>query len=206
MSNVFDRFTDEAINAIEIAQKRAQRDEAARCDDVHLLIGCCRAKGSLAAEVLLGCGQDPSEVAMRAEARADSLTEKAGSTPPLPFSDRAQEALTLALEEAAELHHSKIGTHHILLGLLRLESPLGEVLRKSGLARAEVRRVALQVDRSRAPTDVARDDSAPAPRNDASNEDNAALLRNAAEICVAQRETELAIELLKLATRMKPRS
>jgi ATP-dependent Clp protease ATP-binding subunit ClpA len=203
---VFDRFTDEAKQAMQIARDSALGHHSEFLDDVHVLIGCCRAKGSLAAEVLLGCGQDPSEVAMRAEARAGSLPQKAGVRDGLPFTDRTQKVLELAMEEASKWKHMALGTHHFLLGLLQLESPLGEVLRKSGLARAEVRRVALQVDRSRAPTDVARDDSASAPRDDAANEDNAAMLRLAAEICVGQRETELAIKLLELAARMKPRS
>ncbi len=37
----------------------------------------------------------------------------------LPVSEHAREALRLANDEARELHHSYIGTEHILLGLLR---------------------------------------------------------------------------------------
>jgi ATP-dependent Clp protease ATP-binding subunit ClpC len=37
----------------------------------------------------------------------------------LPVSDHAREALRLAHEEARTLHHSYVGTEHILLGLLR---------------------------------------------------------------------------------------
>jgi ATP-dependent Clp protease ATP-binding subunit ClpC len=37
----------------------------------------------------------------------------------LPASEHAQEALRFADEEARALHHSYIGTEHILLGLLR---------------------------------------------------------------------------------------
>ena len=36
----------------------------------------------------------------------------------LPVSEQAREALRLAHEEARDLHHSYIGTEHILLGLL----------------------------------------------------------------------------------------
>ena len=37
----------------------------------------------------------------------------------LPVSDRARRALALAADEARTLHHSYVGTEHLLLGLLR---------------------------------------------------------------------------------------
>ena len=39
----------------------------------------------------------------------------------LPVSDRARQALVNAEEEARTLHHSYVGTEHVLLGLLREE-------------------------------------------------------------------------------------
>lgn len=35
------------------------------------------------------------------------------------FTDRARKVLVLAQEEAAQFHHSFVGTEHILLGLIR---------------------------------------------------------------------------------------
>ena len=68
----------------------------------------------------------------------------------LPLSDQAKLSLALSLQEARALHHSYLGTEHLLLGLLRVaeRNPRGEfavgTLRDLGLDPATVR------DRARA--------------------------------------------------------
>ena len=68
----------------------------------------------------------------------------------LPLSDQAKLSLALSLQEARALHHSYLGTEHLLLGLLRVaeRNPRGEfaagALRDLGLDPATVR------DRARA--------------------------------------------------------
>jgi ATP-dependent Clp protease ATP-binding subunit ClpC len=56
------------------------------------------------------------------------------------FTDRARKVLTLAQDEARLLHHSFIGTEHILLGLLREGDGMGaEALRSLGISLDVVR-------------------------------------------------------------------
>ena len=68
----------------------------------------------------------------------------------LPLGDQAKLSLALSLQEARALHHSYLGTEHLLLGLLRVaeRNPRGEfavgTLRDLGLDPATVR------DRARA--------------------------------------------------------
>jgi hypothetical protein len=62
------------------------------------------------------------------------------------FTSRAREAVKLAQEEARLLDHGHIGTEHILLGLLRVESGVAaDILRANGIAidtvRVEVERI-----------------------------------------------------------------
>jgi ATP-dependent Clp protease ATP-binding subunit ClpA len=57
------------------------------------------------------------------------------------FTDRARATLVMAQEEARLLHHSFIGTEHILLGLLRQEDGIaGEVLTSFGVSLETARR------------------------------------------------------------------
>ncbi len=56
------------------------------------------------------------------------------------FTDRARKVLTLAQDEARQLHHPFIGTEHILLGVLREGDGMGaEALRALGVSPAVVR-------------------------------------------------------------------
>ena len=58
------------------------------------------------------------------------------------FTERAQKALELAHDAAAELGHSYVGTEHLLLGLCRESEGLGgRVLRSAGLDGSRVRRL-----------------------------------------------------------------
>ncbi len=61
------------------------------------------------------------------------------------FTQRARRVLSLSQEEAEKLHHSYIGTEHLLLGLLREEGGVaGRVLRELGV---ETKRVQEMVER-----------------------------------------------------------
>jgi ATP-dependent Clp protease ATP-binding subunit ClpC len=56
------------------------------------------------------------------------------------FTDRSRQVLVLAQEEARDLHHSFIGTEHILLGLLREGDGTGaQALRSLGISLEPVR-------------------------------------------------------------------
>ena len=54
------------------------------------------------------------------------------------FTPEAREVVVLAQEEARILRHDHIGTEHLLLALLRLDTPTTAVLRRHGLDHAEV--------------------------------------------------------------------
>ncbi|MBI4771284.1 MAG: ATP-dependent Clp protease ATP-binding subunit, partial [Chloroflexi bacterium] len=70
------------------------------------------------------------------------------------FTQRARRVLSLGYEEAERLHHSYIGTEHLLLGLIREEGGVaGRVLRELGL---DQRRVSEMVERLSGPGRRAR--------------------------------------------------
>ena len=92
--------------------------------------------GGLDGDALAGLGIDLDAVRRQADAvfGPDSL-ERAGRTRGghIPFTPDAKKALELALREAIRLKQKRIHTGHLMLGILRAESP-GQAL----LLRAQV--------------------------------------------------------------------
>ena len=89
------------------------------------------------AEALAAIGIDLDEIKRRIEESfGPGALERVPLTPKgplnwtgrLPLSDQAKLSLALSLKEARALHHSYIGTEHVLLGLLRVAErhPHGE--------------------------------------------------------------------------------
>jgi ATP-dependent Clp protease ATP-binding subunit ClpC len=119
---MFERFTDEARQAVVLAQSEARELGHGYVGTEHLLLGLLRTDGSIAAQALAAV-----EVALdraRAEVKR-TVAELAGNKPessadvPMPFTARAKKVLELALREALALGHNFIGTEHLLLGLVR---------------------------------------------------------------------------------------
>jgi ATP-dependent Clp protease ATP-binding subunit ClpA len=93
------------------------------------------------AETLAALGISLGEIRERVEAE---FGPQAWESPPprrnrLPFDDDAKEALELALREAIELRHRRIGPEHILLGLLRQDGRACRVLESLGVVPGELR-------------------------------------------------------------------
>ena len=61
------------------------------------------------------------------------------------FTEAAREVVVTAQSEAALLSHNYVGTEHLLLGLLDVGGPGGEVLRDLGVTREAVRREVVHV-------------------------------------------------------------
>lgn len=198
---MFEDLNDEARHAVELARQSARTHGSAILDDVHLLIGCCRVAHSLAARVLLACGQDPVEVCARAEGRAASLPRAAEPAEQLAFSPAAKAALERALEEAEQLGHTRLGTHHVLLGVLRGKSPTAATLTAAGLALADVRKAVLAVQ---AEVKAEPEPAPPKPSPQTSFADSrAATLRAAQRICADLERYDLATQLRDLARELE---
>ena len=54
------------------------------------------------------------------------------------FTTDARQTVVRAQEEARRLHHGRVGTEHLLLALLALETPTAAVLHRHGLTRESV--------------------------------------------------------------------
>jgi ATP-dependent Clp protease ATP-binding subunit ClpA len=175
---MFERFTKEARAAVVGAQEVARETSSRSIDTRHLLVvlaespgPTCRAlresgidvetfaakaradlrAGGLDGDALAGLGIDLDAIRRQADAVfGPNALERAGRTPRghIPFTPDAKKALELALREAIRLRQKSIRTGHILLGILRGESPGRALLLQAGVD-LDALRTALE-DRTRA--------------------------------------------------------
>src|SRR6201989_2166688 len=127
------------------------REEAARLHHEyvgteHILLGLIREGEGVAATVLQNLSVELDDIQQKIEETVKK--GKAGQTtgPDLPYTSRAKKVLELAMSEARELHHSYVGSEHLLRGLLPEEKGIAaQVWTDAGVnldaARAETLRI-----------------------------------------------------------------
>jgi len=133
-----ERFTQRARRVLSLAHQEAQH---ARCNFInteHLLIGLMVEEGGVASRVLHELGlttERVREVVGRVTTPAENFDPSR-----VEIASDAQQALEYAIEEARRLSHNYIGTEHILLGIIRVESAAMDVLRRLGVTADQIRR------------------------------------------------------------------
>src|SRR6201984_1115541 len=111
-------FTPRAQQVLALARKEADRLNHNFLGTEHLLLGLIKLGQGVAVNVLQKMGLDLETVRMEVE-------KQVGSPPSpnmmgnIPYTPRVKKVLVLAGKEAKALHHSYVGTEHILRGLLR---------------------------------------------------------------------------------------
>lgn len=121
------RFTASARQVVISAQEEARSLHHSKIGAEHLLLGLLLEESGIAASTLRSVGVTLEQI----------RTTVAGSMPatetspdgPLPFTSGAGGALETAMTESANLKHSYIGTEHILLGVLKEDNIVRELLR-----------------------------------------------------------------------------
>ena len=143
---MFERFSDQARQAVVRAQSEARALSAAQIGTEHVLLGLA-AEGGVGAQALEALGVTPQSVRLCVEQAARS---EPGAAESIPFTPEARQALHGSLAQAMDLGSGYIGTGHILLALLsqaparpsaaaRILSELGVA---AGPAREQVGRLA----------------------------------------------------------------
>lgn len=117
--NVYERFTDRARGVVVLADLACRELGHERVGTEHLLLGVAEEVGT-AHHVLRAMG-------VTAERARSTVIEMFGTgerraDDAIPFADDASRALEVALREALGFHHDRVGTEHLLLGLLRSSS------------------------------------------------------------------------------------
>ena len=153
---MFERFTDEARNAVVAAQREASALDHGWIGTEHLLLALLADGDGRAARVLRDFAVDAPWARGEVERTfgAGALARRRcrrGLMPrgALPFTARAKKALELSLREAIAMGDDHIGSEHLLLGLAREgDGVAGRMLRSRGIDRDAVR-AALQRDGAR---------------------------------------------------------
>jgi ATP-dependent Clp protease ATP-binding subunit ClpA len=125
---MFERFTASARRVVVLAQEEARTLQHNYIGTEHLLLGLLRESDSVAARALarFEITLDGTQLEIR-ELVGPGKQELKGH---IPFTPRAKKVLELGLREAVALHHSYIGTEHLLLGLIREGSGVGAQILK----------------------------------------------------------------------------
>ena len=135
---IFNRFTRETRACVKAAVEEARMLGHDSVGDEDLLLGILRTDEGMGAEALASLGvtlegaREESEQMLsdalttigisleqvRREA-GDSFEMRIPDDRRIPFSPRAKKALEQALREAVRVRNNRIGTEHVLLGILR---------------------------------------------------------------------------------------
>src|ERR1700756_4229432 len=115
---IMNDFTPRAQQVLALAIKEAERFNHNYVGTEHLLLGLIKLGQGVAVNVLQKMGLDLERVRLEVEKHVGShpATNMIGN---IPYTPRVKKVLVLAGREAKALHHSYVGTEHILLGLLR---------------------------------------------------------------------------------------
>jgi len=144
MADRLDTLTQRARRVLTFAQAEAQRLNHHHIGTEHILLGLLAEGEGVAAKVLTHLGVDlkraRSDVEFLAGRGGRPVAGEIGLTP------GAKKVIELAIDEARRLHHSYIGTEHLLLGLVREgEGVAAGVVESLGVTlknvRAEVKRL-----------------------------------------------------------------
>jgi ATP-dependent Clp protease ATP-binding subunit ClpC len=136
--SIFQRFTDQAIKVIMLAQEESRRLGHNFVGTEQILLGLSGEGTGVAAKVLKSMGVNLKDARIEVEkiiGRGSGFV--ADDT---PFTTRAKQVFELSLEEARQRGHNYIGTEHLLLGLIREGEGVGvRVLENLGADLARVR-------------------------------------------------------------------
>jgi ketosteroid isomerase-like protein len=135
---MFQRFTEKARRVIFYARYEAGQYGSSRIESEHLLLGLLREDKDLLWHFMdaEGSGIDIRAKIEKRVARGDSFS----TSVEVPLTDESKKILNLAVEESDRLGNPHIGTEHLLLGMLLVESSLAaQILTETGIKPEPVR-------------------------------------------------------------------
>jgi len=117
---MFERFNENVRRALFFARYEASRAASHQIATEHVLLGMLREADETLVNLCESVGIDVRQI--RDELLGEGVAlEPVSSSPDLPLAEETKRALAFAVHEAESMGHSRIGTEHLLLGLLRIE-------------------------------------------------------------------------------------
>jgi ATP-dependent Clp protease ATP-binding subunit ClpA len=120
---MYERFTDRARKAMQLANQEAQRLNHESIDTEHILLGLAKERVGVAAHILNSLDIDLPK--LRVEIGKIVPAAPATILGKLPQTPRAKKIIECAIEEARSLNENYVGTEHLLLGLLHEVDSIG---------------------------------------------------------------------------------
>src|SRR5262245_11843990 len=135
---MFEKYTEKARRVIFFARYEAGEYGSPAIEPEHLLLGLIREDQQIVKSFIHASHISTDQIRNRIE-KALGLREKISAVD-LPLSSNAKRVLQYAADESNLLHHSHIGTEHLLIGLLRQEDTIAfEILKKMGFSETSMR-------------------------------------------------------------------
>lgn len=113
----FEHFSDQAKRALTRAQAEAEAAGLSYIGTEQLLLGLIHEPDAIASRALTALGVEDA-AAREAIASILGQTPTMGRQPGIIPTSRVKKVIELAFEEARRLHHSSVGTQHMLMALL----------------------------------------------------------------------------------------
>ena len=133
-----ERFTQRARRVLSLAHQEAEQSRNNNIGTEHLLLGLMDEEGGVAGRALRELGMTSDRV--REVIRRVTTSSSSFDPDRVELASETQQVLEHAVDEARRLGHHYIGTEHILLGLVRVDSTAMEVLRRLGITAEQIRR------------------------------------------------------------------
>ncbi len=117
---MFERFNENVRRALFFARYEAARAASHQIATEHVLFGMLREADEILTDLCESVGIDVRE--LRDELLEGSLAlEPVSTSPDLPLAEDTKRVLAFSVHEAESMGHARVGTEHLVLGLLRIE-------------------------------------------------------------------------------------
>ena len=128
----FDIFSERSRRVFEVAQEEAKRFNQPFITMEHLLLALLREKEGVAAQVFANLEADIGEMRSKLEFMVNREVEENNSAPTLD--PRAKKVIRTAVNEARLAKQKRVGTEHLLIGLLNEgEGDVVDLLRRNSI-------------------------------------------------------------------------
>ena len=139
-------FTERVRKVLAMAREEAARLHHEYVGIEHIVLAIAREGEGVATAVLENLDIKRDEIIARIGSIVKAGKSETFVGPDLPYTSRAKKVLELAMSEARVMHHSYVGTEHLLLGVLAEQKGIGaQVFMDLGLTLERAREETLRL-------------------------------------------------------------
>ncbi|MEK7396886.1 MAG: Clp protease N-terminal domain-containing protein, partial [Candidatus Poribacteria bacterium] len=150
----FDRFTLKAQEAVQTAQKIAEKYNHQAIEPEHLLSALLDQEGGIVPSILQKIGVNPANVHQRMESEIERMPKQYGATAQIYVSANLKKIFDNAWDEAQRLKDEYLSTEHLLLAISeQKDSPTGKIMRELGADKDSLFKALVDVRGSKRVTD-----------------------------------------------------